>query len=43
MKLKEIFYDEVYYYTDVFENAEEIISALEELDSFKESYPVIGK
>jgi hypothetical protein len=43
MKLKEILYDEVYYYTDVFEDVDNIISTIEELDSFNESYPIISQ
>jgi hypothetical protein len=43
MELKEIFYDGIYYYTNVFEDAKKIISVFEELDSVPESYSVIEK
>jgi cephalosporin-C deacetylase-like acetyl esterase len=43
MRLKEILYDEIYYYTDVFEDVDNIIATIEELDNFEESYAVISK
>ena len=43
MELKEIFYDEIYYYTNVFEDAKKIIDTFEELDSIPESYQIIEK
>jgi hypothetical protein len=43
MELKEILYDGIYYYTNVFEEANKILSTFEELDSIPESYSVIEK
>jgi cephalosporin-C deacetylase-like acetyl esterase len=43
MKLKEIVENEIYYYTEVFENASEIISVIETLDFDEESFPVLEK
>jgi cephalosporin-C deacetylase-like acetyl esterase len=43
MELKEVFYDNIYYYTNVFEDAKKIIDTFEELDSVPESYPIIEK
>lgn len=43
MELKEVFYEDIYYYTNVFEDAEKILQLFEELDSVPESYSVIEK
>jgi hypothetical protein len=43
MELKEVFYNGVYYYTNVFEEADKIIATFEELDALPESYSVIEK
>jgi hypothetical protein len=43
MKLKEIIENEVYYYTEVFENASEIIAAIESLDLDERSFQVLEK
>jgi hypothetical protein len=43
MELKEIIQKDLYYYTNVFPNAKEILKAIEELDSDPRSYEVIEK
>jgi cephalosporin-C deacetylase-like acetyl esterase len=43
MELKEIIHNNIYYYTNVFEDAKKLTDIFEELDSMPETYPVIEK